>query len=240
VADLNRAYWCFVDWITNVYILYAYKNGCWRTTERLQVCKNLPACTTELLCFVSYGSYLRPVNSVGKVASYGLKHRDSVPGGVPYLWVLMTSISDLGYRSSVRVSEYEAWNTPPALLSAEVKNEWSLPTRLLHAFTTWCKEGKIFLFAIRHCCQYAAWRNTRLRNREFRKCYVFFLHRALWNNYGAWTNEMNTFQINTIIQFFNFSGLLLVSNLVGPSSGRQLEECFRTHSHLLDCLHQYM
>ena len=31
-----------------------------------------------------------------------------------------------------------------------------------------------------------------------------FLHCELWYNYATWTNEMRTFQINTLIQFFNF------------------------------------
>jgi len=31
-----------------------------------------------------------------------------------------------------------------------------------------------------------------------------FLHLALWYNYAAWTKDMQTFQINTLIQFFNF------------------------------------
>jgi hypothetical protein len=31
---------------------------------------------------------------------------------------------------------------------------------------------------------------------------LHFLHCALWYNYATWTNEMHTFQINTLIQFF--------------------------------------
>ena len=33
--------------------------------------------------------------------------------------------------------------------------------------------------------------------------YFMFMHRALWYNYAAYTNEMHTFQINTLIQFFD-------------------------------------
>jgi len=39
-------------------------------------------------------------------------------------------------------------------------------------------------------------------NRIFRL--LSFLHLALWYNYAAWTKDMQTFQINTLIQFFNF------------------------------------
>jgi len=39
-----------------------------------------------------------------------------------------------------------------------------------------------------------------------------FFHLALWYNYATWTNEMQTFQINTLIQFFNFWHFLHVSN----------------------------
>jgi len=39
-----------------------------------------------------------------------------------------------------------------------------------------------------------------------------FLYLALWYNYATWTNEMQTFQINTWIQFFNFRHFLHVSN----------------------------
>jgi len=39
-----------------------------------------------------------------------------------------------------------------------------------------------------------------------------FLHLAFWFKYATWTNEMQTFQINTSIQFFNFLRLLHVSN----------------------------
>jgi hypothetical protein len=39
-----------------------------------------------------------------------------------------------------------------------------------------------------------------------------FLHLALWYNYATWINEMQTFQINTLIQFFNFWHFLHVSN----------------------------
>jgi len=86
--------------------------------EQLSDCSFAKTCLPAPLnyfVYLSYGWFLRPVNSIGKVASYGLKQRDSVPGRVPYLCVLKTSISDLGYRSPVRVSEYESWNTPLAL-----------------------------------------------------------------------------------------------------------------------------
>jgi hypothetical protein len=39
-------------------------------------------------------------------------------------------------------------------------------------------------------------------NRIFRL--LSFLHLALWYNYATWTKDMHTFQINTLIQFFNF------------------------------------
>ena len=39
-----------------------------------------------------------------------------------------------------------------------------------------------------------------------------FLHCAMWYNYATWTNEIHTFQINTLIQFFNFWCLLHVFN----------------------------
>ena len=39
-----------------------------------------------------------------------------------------------------------------------------------------------------------------------------FLHRALWCNYATWTNEMCTFQNNTLIQFFNFWRFLRALN----------------------------
>jgi hypothetical protein len=82
----------------------------------------LPAPRNCFVCLFSYDSFLRPVNSIGKVAGYGLKQRDSVPGRVTYLCVLKTSISDLGYRSPVRVGGHESRNTPLSFLGAEVKN----------------------------------------------------------------------------------------------------------------------
>jgi len=39
---------------------------------------------------------------------------------------------------------------------------------------------------------------------------------------------MHAFQINTLIQFFTFSGLMHVSNLMGSSSGRQ--KCVFEHN----------
>jgi hypothetical protein len=49
-----------------------------------------------------------------------------------------------------------------------------------------------------------------------------FMHRALWYDYATLTIETLTFQINTFIEFFNFWLFLRVSDLMGPSLGRQL------------------
>jgi hypothetical protein len=125
-----------------------------------------PASRNYFACFISYGSYLRPVNSVGKVAGYGLKRRDSVPGRVPYLWVLKTryQVWDIAARSA-SVNMKRGTRHSPCWVPRLRMREACLHAPL-HAFTAWCKEGKIFLFAIRHCCQCAAWRKTCLRNRE--------------------------------------------------------------------------
>jgi len=45
-------------------------------------------------------------------------------------------------------------------------------------------------------------------------------------SYATWTNKMHIFQINTLIQFFNFWHLLHVLNLVGSFSG-WFETCSR-------------
>jgi len=42
--------------------------------------------------------------------------------------------------------------------------------------------------------------------------WLMFLHHALWYNYATWTNELHTFQINILIQCFNFWRLPHVSN----------------------------
>jgi hypothetical protein len=49
--------------------------------------------------------------------------------------------------------------------------------------------------------------NLAIRRSYYVQMYVFFLcflHRPLWYNYTAWTKEIQTFQINTLIKFFNF------------------------------------
>jgi len=45
--------------------------------------------------------------------------------------------------------------------------------------------------------------SSELYNKQNILTFMFF-HHALWYNYETWTNEMRTFQINTLFQFFNF------------------------------------
>jgi hypothetical protein len=39
---------------------------------------------------------------------------------------------------------------------------------------------------------------------DYRMEKSIFLHRALSYHYATWTNEMHTFQNNTLLQFLNF------------------------------------